>query len=158
MSEKLTIKDITAAIDMGAKSLWSEFTDEQKKQVTFYTLNRFASSVNTRDRDVNELVLLKTNEFFNKHFFALSKHPQLLWQLLCMCNSGDQKILYHEWIGHKKKGKDGSEKIVKFLESVYTDINDTELEILTKKMTKAEVKQLAQDLGMDDSEIKKLLS
>ena len=36
MSEKLTIKDETAAIDMGARKLWTEFTEDQKKQISFF--------------------------------------------------------------------------------------------------------------------------
>ena len=41
---KLPIKDILAAIDMGAKEVWDEFSDEERKQVSFWLLNRYASS------------------------------------------------------------------------------------------------------------------
>ena len=74
MSEKLSIKDETAAIDMGARDLWDSLTDEQKKQISFYLLNRYASSVKTTDREAQELAVFKTNEYFNKYFFNLSKH------------------------------------------------------------------------------------
>jgi len=32
----LELKDILASIDLGAKDLWDQFTDEQKKCVNFF--------------------------------------------------------------------------------------------------------------------------
>ena len=77
MSDKLTIKDETAAIDLGAKDLWDNFTDEQKKTISFFLLNRYASSIKTSDREAQELAVFKTNEYFNKYYFNISKHPKL---------------------------------------------------------------------------------
>jgi hypothetical protein len=155
MSDKLTIKDETAAIDMGARKLWNEFTEEQKKQISFFLLNRYASSIKTSDREAQELAVFKTNEYFNKNFFSLSKHPQLLWYLICMCGNDEQKIYFHEWIGHKKKT--GDNKIYKFLETVYPDMKDDELELKSLLMDTKEAKQLAKDIGMSDADIKKIL-
>ena len=67
---KLPIKDILAAIDMGAFNVWDELTDEEKKQVSFYLLNRYVSSVKG-NREKQELAVFKTNEYYNKHFFTL---------------------------------------------------------------------------------------
>ena len=36
MKNKLPLKDILAAIDMGAKNVWDELSDEERKQVSFY--------------------------------------------------------------------------------------------------------------------------
>ena len=79
---KLPLKDILGAIDMGAKDVWDELTDEQRKQVSFYLLNRYTSSIKGT-RDNQEVAVFKTNEYYNKHFFTLQKHKKLLWQLLC---------------------------------------------------------------------------
>lgn len=155
MSDKLTIKDETAAIDMGAKNLWDEFTDDQRKQISFFLLNRYASTIRTSDREAQELAIFKTNEYFNKHFFSLSKHPKLLWYLICMCGNEEKKIYFHEWIGHKKKS--GDSKIYKFLETIYPDMKNDELELKALLMDTKEAKQLAKDLGMSDVEIKKIL-
>lgn len=155
MSEKLTIKDETAAIDLGAKDLWDNFTDEQKKQISFFLLNRYASSIKTTDREAQELAVFKTNEFFNKHFFELSKHPKLLWYLVCMCGNDQKKIYFHEWIGYKNKNRDN--KIYKFLESIYPDTKSDELELMAALMDVKEARQLAKDYGMADSQIKKIL-
>ena len=58
---KLPIKDVLAAIDMGAKSVWDELNEEERKSVGFWLLNRYASSV-TGNREKQELAVFKTNE------------------------------------------------------------------------------------------------
>lgn len=154
MSEKLTIKDETAAIDMGAKDLWASFTDDQKKQISFYLLLRYASSIKTSDKDLQALTIFKTNEYYNKHFFSLSKHPQLLWYLLCMCGNDEKNLYFHEWISTKKK--DGT-KIHKALQLFYPHLKDDEIDVLAKITEKSEIKEHAKTLGMTDDEIKKLI-
>ena len=61
---KLPIKDILGAIDMGAKNVWDEFTDEEKKSVSFWLLNRYVSSVKGSTDD-QSLAVFKTNEYFD---------------------------------------------------------------------------------------------
>ena len=74
---KLPLKDILAAIDMGAKEVWDELSDDERKQVSFYLLNRYVSS-QKGSRDSQELAVFKTNEYYNKNFFTLQKHKKLL--------------------------------------------------------------------------------
>ena len=155
MSDKLSIKDETAAIDLGAKDLWDNFTEDQRKQISFYLLNRYASSIKTTNREAQELAVLKTNEYFNKHFFNLTKHPKLLWYLVCMCGNDEKKIYFHEWIGYKKKSD--NDKTLKVLEQLFPNMKNDELELLAKITSNKEIKEYAKDLGMSDEEIKKLL-
>ena len=61
---KLPIKDILAAIDMNAKSVWKELTDEERKQVSFWLLNRYVSAVQG-SREEQELAVFKTNEYYS---------------------------------------------------------------------------------------------
>ena len=65
---KLPLKDILAAVDMGAKEIWKELSEEERKQVSFYLLNRYVSS-QKGNRDTQELAVFKTNEYYNKHFY-----------------------------------------------------------------------------------------
>ena len=153
--DKLTIKDLTASIDLGAKDLWLSFSDEQKKLVSFFLMNRYASSIKTNDRDAQELAVFKTNEYFNKHYFTLSKESNLLWYLLCMCGNEDKKIYFHEWIGFKKKGTD--DKLIKAIETIFPDKKFDEVELLSKMLDKNDIREYAKDLGMTDEEIKKLI-
>lgn len=156
MTEKLTIKDETAAIDMGARDLWDNLTDEQRKQISLYVLIRYASSIKTNNRDAQELAVFKTNEYYNKNFFLLSKHPKLLWYLVCMCGNDAKKVYFHEWIGFKKK-TDNKQKLYKFLSDQYPHMKQQDIELMIELSSKEDLKQLALDLGMDNKEIKKLL-
>ena len=138
MQKKLPLKDILAAIDLNAKNVWDELSDEERKQVSFYLLNRYVSSVKGT-REKAELAVFKTNEYYNKGFFVLQKHKKLLWQLLCMSgNTG--KIQYHEWIGYKHKKT--SNKDQKELEKIYPNMKQDELQLMLSLMTKKEFKEL----------------
>ena len=146
MTNKLPIKDILAAIDMDAKSVWKELSDDEKKQVSFWLLNRYVSSVKG-NREKQELAVFKTNEYYNKNYMEISKHPQLQWQLLCM-SGATGKIEYHPWIGHKKKTSDNS-KGIKLIEQIYPNMKQDEVELLARISTTKELKKLAEEHGID---------
>ena len=144
--QKLPIKDILAAIDMGAKNVWNELNEEERKQVSFWLLNRYISAVQG-SRDKMELAVFKTNEYYNKNYMDVSKHPQLQWQLLC--NSGNTgKIEYHPWIGFKKKTSDNN-KVLKVLEQIYPNMKQDELEMLATMNSKKDIKKLAEDYNIE---------
>lgn len=150
-SEKLPIKDILAAVDMGAKTVWDELSDDQKKQVSFWLLNRYVSSING-NREKQELAVFKTNEYYNKNWNELgTKHPKLQWQLLCQAgNTG--RIEFHPWLGLKQK-KDTKNKSVKLLAKIYPDMKMDEVETLARISTTAEIKQLAEQHGYEKKDI-----
>ena len=136
---KLPLKDILAAIDMNAKNVWEDLSDDEKKQVSFYLLNRYASAIKGSSQD-KQLQILKTNRYYNKHFFTLTKHKKLLWYLLCMTASSKKNIRYHEWIGYKHKKT--SNKDQKELEKIYPNMKEDELQLMLSLMTKKEFKEL----------------
>ena len=156
MSDKLPVKDILAAVDMNAKSVWKELSDEERKQVSFWLLNRYVSAVQGT-REKQELAVFKTNEYFNKNFSVIGVgkekgHPQLMWQLLCLSgNTG--KIEYHPWIGFKKKESAGDAKSIKLLETIFPTMKQDEVELLARLSTKKELKQLAEDYGIEDAKL-----
>jgi hypothetical protein len=67
---KLPLKDILAAIDMNARGVWDELTPEERKQISFWLLNRYISSVKG-SREKAELAVFKTNEYYNKNFSVM---------------------------------------------------------------------------------------
>ncbi len=158
MSEKIELKEKLAAVDMNVKSLWDDIDAEQRKSLKseFFILNRYVSSAKSNKRDIQEHFVLTVNEYFNKHWNVLQKHPKLLWQLLCMCSHDSRNIFYHEWIGFKRKK--GNNKIAKFLTDMYPDKRDDELELLSLLYTEQDCKDLASSYGFSDAEIKKLFS
>jgi len=144
--QTLPVKDILAAIDMGATNVWDELSDEEKKQINFWLLNRYVSSVKG-NREAQELAVFKTNEYYNKNWNELgTKHPKLQWQLLCQAgNTG--KIEYHQWIGFKKKTSNNNS--IKLLEKIYPNMKQDEVELLAGLSTKKELKQLAEEHEID---------
>lgn len=144
--QTLPVKDILAAIDMGATNVYDELTDEEKKQINFWLLNRYVSSVNG-NREKQELAIFKTNEYYNKNWNELgTRHPKLQWQLLCQSgNTG--KIEYHSWIGFKKK--QGNNNATKLLQQIYPNMKQDEVELLVRLSTKKELKQLAEEHEID---------
>jgi len=144
--QTLPVKDVLAAIDMGATNVWDELSAEEKKQVNFWLLNRYVSSVKG-SREDQELAIFKTNEYYNKNWNELgTKHPKLQWQLLCQSgNTG--KIQFHQWMGFKqKKGNNNAQKL---LEKIYPNMKQDEVELLARLSTKKELKQLAEEHSID---------
>jgi len=144
---KLPVKDVLAAIDMGARNVYDELSDEEKKQVNFWLLNRYVSSVKG-NRESQELAVFKTNEYYNKHFNTIgvgkeNGHQELMWQLLCMSGAWG-KIKFHPYIGFEKKGTNNNAAI-KLLETIYPNMKSKEVELLAGISTKKELKQLAED-------------
>jgi hypothetical protein len=153
---KVELKEKIAAVDLGAKDLWDELDDVNRKALKseLFLLNRYISNVKGQSRETQEHFVLSVNEYFNKHWTTLQKHPKLLWQLLCMCSHESRKVFFHEWIGFKKKKNET--KRLKFLLEVYPSRKQDELEILAELMDLKELKELAKDLGYSDKEIKNL--
>lgn len=156
MSEKIELKEKLAAVDLNYKDLWNEIDDDQKKSLKqeLFILNRYISNVKNNDRNIQEHFVLTVNEYFNKHWNTLQKHPKLLWQLLCMCSHESRQVFFHQWIGFKKK--EGTNKIEKFLLELYPNKKDDEIELLASMITKDEAKKLAQAHGYDDKQIAKM--
>lgn len=157
MSEKIELKDKLAAVDLGAKSLWDEIDDANRKSLKseLFILNRYISNVKGQPREVQEHFVLTVNEYFNKHWNTLQKHPKLLWQLLCLCSHESRKIFFHEWIGFKRKKAES--KKAKLLAEIYPSRKLDELEMLAELLSAKEFKELAQQHGYEDKEIEKLL-
>lgn len=157
MSDKIELKEKIAFVDMNLRSAWDEMTDEQRKSLKseLYILNRYISNVKTNKTDLQQHFVLTVNEYFNKNWSVLQKHPKLLWMLLCMCSYDGETTFFHEWIGFKKKA--GNTKKTKFLEEIYPNHKSDEIELLAKMLTDKELKDLARKHGMDEPTIAKKL-
>ena len=158
MSEKIELKEKLAAVDQNVRELWDAMDAEQQKALKneFFILNRYVSSGGTTDREIQEHFVLTVNEYFNKNWNLLQKHPKLMWMLLCMCSYNGERVFWHEWIGYKKKTGSNSKKI-KFLEELYPNKKRDEVEMLSQLMTDKEIKDLARKYGMDEATIAKKL-
>lgn len=144
-------KDMIPAVDMGIKELWDAATDEGRKEIKgdLWNLNRYISSVKSNNRELQEHYLLTTNEFYNKNWFNIQKHPKLCWLTLCLCSHEEKKTQFHEWISLKKQS---SPKEV-FLANLFPSMKLSDVEALAAITTKEEIKQYCRDLGWDKKQI-----
>ena len=158
MSEKVELKEKLAAVDQNVRELWDAMDADQQKALKseFYILNRYVSNVQGQKREVQEHFVLTVNEFFNKNWNSIQKHPKLLWQLLCMCSYNGDTVFFHQWLGNKKKSGNGGKK-VKFLEEIYPTRKMDELELLAELSTDKDLKDLGRKYGMDEATLAKKL-
>tara|TARA_Y100000389_G_scaffold120109_1_gene117308 strand:+ start:397 stop:864 length:468 start_codon:yes stop_codon:yes gene_type:complete len=149
--QRLPIKDVLAAIDMDGKGVWKELSEEERKSVSFWLLNRYVSAVQG-SRDDQELAVFKVNEYYNKHFNTIgvgkeNGHQELMWQLLCMSGAWG-KIKFHPYIGFKKKNANNN-KAIKLLERIHPNMKQLEVEMLAGMYTTKELKKLAEDHNIE---------
>jgi hypothetical protein len=158
VSEKVELKEKLTAVDQNVRELWDAMDAEQQKSLKqeFFILNRYISNVQGQKQEIQEHFVLTVNEYFNKNWNLLQKHPKLLWLLLCMCSYNGKTVFFHQWLGNKKKTGNGNKK-VKFLEEIYPNRKRDEIEMLAELTTDKDIKDLARKYGMDEATIAKKL-
>jgi hypothetical protein len=144
-------KDMIPAVDMGLKDLWDAASDEGRKEIKgdFWNLNRYISNVKSSNKELQEHYLLTTNEFYNKNWNSIQRHPKLVWQTLCLCSHETKKTQFHEWLPLKKE----KNKKEEFLLDLFPNMKRADVEILATITTDQEIKQYCEDLGWDKKAI-----
>ena len=143
--------DMMPAVDMGIKELWDAVTEEGQKEIKgdLWNLNRFISNVKSNKREEQEFFVLAVNEYYNKNWAAIQKHPKLAWQTLCLCSHPSKKKFYHEYIPLKKEAN----KKEKFLADLFPNMKMSDVATLAAITTDKEIKEYAKDLGWDKKQI-----
>ena len=144
-------KDMIPAVDMGLKELWEAATDEGRKEIKgdLWNLNRYISSVKGSNKELQEHYLMTVNEFYNKDWANIAKHPKLQWLTLTMCSHESKKPQFHEWIPLKKE----KDKKVEFLAELFPNMKRADVETLATITTDKEIKQYCEGLGWDKKAI-----
>lgn len=144
-------KDMIPAVDMGIKELWDAATEEGRKEIKgdLFNLNRYISSVKSKNRELQEHYLLTVNEYYNKNWADIQKHPKLVWQSLCVCRHPEKKTEFHEWIPLKKQ----KNKKEEFLAELFPNMKLSDIQTLASITTDKEIKKYAEDLGWDKKQI-----
>lgn len=148
---KLTLKEILPQIDRGNADWWDELDADQKKQISFWLLNRYISSVKG-PLTATAMAVLATNEYYNKNWNILAtRHPKLQWQILCMINES-RKPQFHKYINLKRTA-DSNSKTVKFLMKLFPDKKLDEVQLLARISTKEEIREYAKANGFEEKNI-----
>lgn len=139
-----------AALDGKNLDFYDNLTAEEKKEFSTYLILRYASTVKG-SKDIEEYYLLATQKRVNQNFWALNKHTKLQW-LTCTTVSPGIGNQYHYWLASKKKK--AKTPIRKFMEILYPNSSDKEMDLLAELNNESDCKQYAQELGWTDKEIK----
>lgn len=144
-------KDMIPAVDMGLKELWDAAGEEGQKEIKgdFWNLNRYISTVKSSDREIQEHFVLTVNEFYNKNWAAIQKHPKLVWQTLCLTSHESKKTFFHEWIALKKQ----KNKKEEFLAELFPNMKMSDVATLAKISTDKEIKEYCESLGWDKKQV-----
>ena len=147
-------KDMIPAVDMGLKELWDAASEEGQKEIKndLWNLNRYISSVKSSNREIQEHFILTVNEYYNKDWSVISKHPKLQWMTLCMCSHESKKTFFHEWLPLKKE----TDRKEDLLLELFPQMKFDDVETLAKITTDEEIKEYCLDLGWDRSQVAKL--
>lgn len=143
---KLDIFDLLNKIN-SAKSgdIYAQLSEDERKGFAPLVVMRWMSGTS----DERQIMML--NEFVNPRVFTLGKHPHLLMQLLQVASSKTSKR--YNWISTKSKKKNAQSLSIV---AEYFDMSLREAALLNPFPSHEEVMQMAQDLGMQKDEIKKL--
>jgi hypothetical protein len=144
-------KDMIPAVDMGLKELWDAASEDGRKEIKgdLWNLNRYISSVKSSNRELQEHFILTVNEFYNKNWAEISKHPKLQWQTLCLCSHESKKTQFHEWIPLKRE----RDKKTEFLMTLFPNMKVSDVETLAAITTDKEIKKYCEGLGWDKKQI-----
>ena len=141
----LQLNTVLGALDAKDINFWDRCTPEQQKKVAPFLLNRYMSIVKG-SQDLHAYYLMATNQRVNVNYFALNKHPKLVWQLLCTVSPGMGKQ-FHQWIGHKKKKSGKSSEVRKKLAEIYPNMKQDELDLLASITTTKDIKTYLTESG-----------
>lgn len=151
MTDKLNIANEMRAFDSKDRVFYQELTDEERKKFSTFLMIRWGSAVQG-STELQQYYLLACNENLNKHFFELSRHPELQWLLATTVSPG-MGTFRHDWIKQKKR-ESTNNRAVKFLRQIYPAYSEDELELLAQINDTADLKKLAREHGWDDKRIK----
>ena len=153
--DKLSVANETAQLDQKNRQFVDELTPEELKKFSTFLMMKYSANVDG-NADLQEWYLRASNERVNQNFFDLARHPKLQW-LLCTTVSPGMGKQRHYWLSSKKKESANNTKSIKFLSALYPWMKQQEIELLAKINTEEDIRQLAENLGLSDKDIKKEL-
>lgn len=144
---KLDIFKVLNAANARKHEFYAQLTDEEKKGFAPSVVARWMTGTS----DARQVFFI--NEFLNPYLFSLYKHPQLLWQLMTVCNSGkNQRYVWNKLPSKKEVGKSNAIRLIcEYFKYSVSDAADA-LQILTKD----QVLDIAAHMGWQPDDITKL--
>ena len=151
----LDIFSVLARLNKGELSLWSSFTPEEQKGFAPYVITRWLSGTKSA------LQLIYVNEFVNANVFSFTpgngfklNHNELLCKLMAVC--GDKVSKRFVWKPEPKKNSSGMSSLALQVIGDYFEYSQREAIATYHLLSREDVLELANELGYQDDELKKL--
>jgi hypothetical protein len=153
MSDNLNITTEMRSFDNKDRDFFDRLTDDERKKFSPFLMIRWGATVRG-SAELQAYYLMSVNENLNKDFFAINTatHKKLQW-LMATTVSPDLGPQRHDWLAAKKPAN-GNNKAEKFLSVIFPQKPDDEIKLLAELNSRADLKQLAVNLGWDDKKIK----
>jgi len=151
--------DILPALDRRDIKYYSMLTDEQKKDISIWTLTRWMSSIERGAEDqiitVNTIVnenSLALGSQKSENSFGSNSHKELEWMLLAITGTGKREK--HVWPAAPKGIK--KNPVEEALLKINPMLKDDELELLQQINSREELERYFKDNAFDDKTIKEI--
>ena len=144
--DKLSIQNEMTQFDRKNRKFYDELTDDERKKFSNYLMIRWGSSVQG-NQDLQHFYLVATNERFNKHFFAINRHPKLQWLCATTVSPG-LGTHRHQWIAPKKK-EAGASGIRKQIVELYPNLKDDEIDLMCLLNSKKDIDEHLRAMGQE---------
>ena len=149
-TRKLQLSEIFNALDRKDYEWYNNLPDDKKKEFQGFVQLRFASGAEGSS-DLEQYCILATNKYVNIDFWSISKYPDLVWKCLCAANPGIGKYKR----SYLKLNQPKKNKRQQFLEKEFPAMKEEDIVLWAEICSDKELKELARDLGYQDSEIKR---
>lgn len=150
----LNVFDVLRNADLQNFDWFSGLSEAEQKEFVPYVVMRWLSNV--ENSNYKAYYLQMVNEYVNVDFSRIAKHPELIWLLMCVCGSGSSQR--HVYLASKKSKKKETDLVEDFIYTHNPSINEMELSMIKQRLTVERLKELAEDAGYTDDEIKNLLT
>lgn len=149
---KIPIDQVMRAIDLRDKTYWSELSAEDRKLANSYMAQRWASAVQSSDREVQEHYLLMVNDLCNVDYVATtSAHEELRWMMLSLVGLGVK--MRHEFIPPKGVKKD---RIREWLIELMPQLGEEEIDLFRTINPPDVLEDMAKSMNIADKKVKEL--
>lgn len=149
---KIPIDQVMAAVDRRDRDYWSRLPEEDRKLVNTYMTQRWASAVQSNDREVQEHYLLMVNDLCNVDYVATtSAHEELRWKVLSLVGLGIK--LRHEFIPPRGVKKD---RIREWLIGLMPQLSDDEIDLFREINPPDVLEESARAMNVADKKVKDL--
>lgn len=149
---KLSLARQFRAMDTKQRKFLQSLDSDERKEFSPFLSMKYSANVDGIP-DLQEYYLTAANQRVNRHFFSLGHHPELQW-LLCTTVSPGMGTPNHYWLRAKETKSAQERRARRFLETMYPDANDQEIDLLMELNSHEQLREHARLLGWDERRIK----